>query len=756
MKNFKKLIGVAIACLLLLPHTSFAQDGKKSKRLILDEVKVVGSKESVKDIAASAAFIDAQDIRKQSYDNIDRILRKVPGVYTRAETGLGLFPNISLRGVDPGRSMKVTIMEDGILTAPAPYAAPGAYYGPTAGRMSGIEVLKGSSQVRYGPQTTGGAINFLSTEIPDSEQYYTKALFGNYGEMRNHLYFGNSVDTGNGRFGFLVENFARQTNGYNRIDGTPDFRNVEDTGFQKIEPMLKLSFEPNTAKYQRFELKVGMTEMDANVSYLGQNIEQFNQDPYRRLAGSRFDTIDTEHWRTYLRHFIEIDDTTSLVTTAYGNTFFRNWQKLNKCSDPSLALAKCITDGSTGEALLDGTGAGTFTFKNNNRRYYLMGLQGQLTKNLVVNDIKHEIHVGARYHYDQIRRFQMQETYTQSANGTISDRSDGEPGGAGNRRQGTTAFAINMDDKIEYGNLTVKPGFRIEHMDLHYEDLDSSPADREDDLTVWAAGSTFDFKVNEALNLIYGFNRGFSVPSPSGATKTGDDKIKEETSLGHEVGFRYDRSKDMGFNLGLIGFWTDIDDMVVADSTGGSGADEGETRNIGEIRTRGVELQVSYDPSVGSNWGFQNPYYFTATLTDAEFISDVSSTEEGAYENIFTGAKKGNDVPNVPQVQWAVGTAFIFNKFSINVDGQYMDDVYSTGDNATDGLDSDGVGDVRYGKTDSYFLLDVSMAYKATPKVNIFTNFRNVTDEVYMTSRLPNGARAGAPLQIFGGMEISF
>ena len=68
----------------------------------------------------------------------------------------------------------------------------------------------------------------------------------------------------------------------------------------------------------------------------------------------------------------------------------------------------------------------------------------------------------------------------------------------------------------------------------------------------------------------------------------------------------------------------------------------------------------------------------------------------------------------------------------------------------------DGVTDVRYGKTDSYFLLDVSTAYKVNPKVNVFANFRNITDEVYMTSRLPHGPRAGAPRQIFGGMEVTF
>ena len=109
----------------------------------MEEFQVLGSKESVFEVPGSGFYLAQEEIENFQYTNLDQILRQVPGVYFRGEDGYGLFPNISLRGVDSNRSGKVTMMEDGVLTAPAPYAAPSAYYSPTVGRMSSLEILKG-------------------------------------------------------------------------------------------------------------------------------------------------------------------------------------------------------------------------------------------------------------------------------------------------------------------------------------------------------------------------------------------------------------------------------------------------------------------------------------------------------------------------------------------------------------------------------------------------------------------------------------
>ena len=100
---------------------AIAQDKNASAGLeVLEPFEVIGSKQNLQSLEGAGAYFDTGDLAPFFHTDVNEILNQVPGVYLRGEEGYGLFPNISLRGVDSQRSKKVTILEDGVPSSPSP------------------------------------------------------------------------------------------------------------------------------------------------------------------------------------------------------------------------------------------------------------------------------------------------------------------------------------------------------------------------------------------------------------------------------------------------------------------------------------------------------------------------------------------------------------------------------------------------------------------------------------------------------------
>ena len=98
----------------------FGQKEESETTDYLSPFNVIGSKEDVPVLEGVGSVLEASDLKPFFHTDVNDILKEVPGVYLRGEEGYGLFPNISLRGVDSHRSAKVTILEDGIPSSPSP------------------------------------------------------------------------------------------------------------------------------------------------------------------------------------------------------------------------------------------------------------------------------------------------------------------------------------------------------------------------------------------------------------------------------------------------------------------------------------------------------------------------------------------------------------------------------------------------------------------------------------------------------------
>ncbi|WP_202215148.1 TonB-dependent receptor plug domain-containing protein, partial [Klebsiella pneumoniae] len=90
-------------------------------------------------------------------------LRGIPGVQVRDSNGTGgsdVSLNVGIRGLPARLSPRSTILLDGIPLAAAPYGQPQLSMSPLSlGSISSIDVMRGATSVRYGPQNVGGVIN---------------------------------------------------------------------------------------------------------------------------------------------------------------------------------------------------------------------------------------------------------------------------------------------------------------------------------------------------------------------------------------------------------------------------------------------------------------------------------------------------------------------------------------------------------------------------------------------------------------------
>ncbi|HNC43752.1 MAG TPA: carboxypeptidase regulatory-like domain-containing protein, partial [Acidobacteriota bacterium] len=142
------------------------QPGTFSEDITVVSGSIAGVPEILQRIPGTVDILEPKTLQQSRLFNFNEALRKVSGINVRDEEGFGLRPNIGIRGLNPTRSIKVLLLEDGIPLAYAPYGDNASYYHPPVERFESIEVLKGSGQIVYGPVTVGGVVNYVTPMPP--------------------------------------------------------------------------------------------------------------------------------------------------------------------------------------------------------------------------------------------------------------------------------------------------------------------------------------------------------------------------------------------------------------------------------------------------------------------------------------------------------------------------------------------------------------------------------------------------------------
>lgn len=729
-----------LSLLLISFNLSFSQETQKDT-LVLEEVIIspdalVGSKFKAKNKAGSTYFISPAELKTFNYDDVSRIFRTVPGVSIQEEEGFGLRPNIGLRGTSPNRTEKITVMEDGVLIAPAPYSAPAAYYFPTVNRMQSFEILKGGSQIQYGPYTTGGAINMISSQIPSNFSGNFIGSVGRFNTKKTYVNLGDSFKN----FGYLVEYNNRNSDGFKTIDNSQ-----KKTGFNGNDYVVKfkINSNPDAKIYQSLAVKLQFSEDLSNETYLGLTQNDFDANPYRRYIGSNEDYIDTEHKQIMLTHYIKPTSNLTFTTKAYRNDFARNWYKLDyvRLGSSKIAINSILEDPTTYQAEYlaitgqNNTGNNALGVKANNREYEAKGIQTVGNYKFNLGKTNNELDFGVRYHEDFEDRFQWVDGFA-IQNGNMIQTSFGTPGTDANRIVSAKATAAHALWNMVYTKFTFSPGIRYENITLKSKNYGSNDVNRigtslvetENKTDVWIPGFGILYSHNESYNFFASVHKGFSPPG----TTVGEDA---ESSFNTEIGVRVNKNR---FSGELVGYYNGFSNLQGSDNMSGGGAGTGDLFNAGKASVKGIELLASYQLLKSET--MQLPITFSYTLTDTELQSNFNST-------IWGTVNEGDEIPYIAKNQFAVSLGFKYKKWDAALSGKYVDAFRTLA----------GQGEIAPNvKVDSNFIVDASAKYFLTKKVALMGNIINLFDSTYAVSRVPAGLRPGHPFGINAGIMARF
>lgn len=724
------------------PQASDQQEADESSQpetsrvRVRERVMVIGDPSGVDGIPGSAAYLGGEELEQMqvAFGDVHRMLRWIPGINIQEEEGYGLRPNIGMRGTGVDRSAKITLMEDGVLIAPAPYAAPAAYYFPTAGRMQALEVRKGSSQIKYGPRTNGGALNLISTPIPYGLSFRANLGFGSDRTGKAHASIGDSGD----HFGWLLETYQISTDGFKELDGGGD------TGFNLEDYLAKfrVNSDRSARVYQELQIKLGKTEQVSDETYLGLTDPDFRAAPFRRYAASREDVFRSDHEQFQARYFVSPSAGLDLTAVVYRNNFKRNWYKLQSILGTSISKIFDDPDAFASElAIARGADSGpdALRVRANNREYTSQGVQTILGLTFERGRARNVLEFGLRYHEDQEDRLQHEDGF-QMLDGRMVLTSRGAPGSQANRISDASAWAFFVQDRIEWGRWSLIPGLRVESVDLVRTDFARDDPERtrptrvrENQVDVVIPGVGVSYQLSPAVGLFGGVHKGFAPPGPGSTEET-----EAEESVNYEFGARL---RDGSVRVELVGFFNDYENLLGKDTLATGGTGTGDLFNGGEVHVVGAELSVQADLTEGLGGDLSVPVRFAYTLTRGEFQNSFES-DFGPWGNV----EAGDELPYLPRHQVYASLGLERSGWSLLLDSHYVSRMRTAA----------GSGPILPQEaTDSYLVFNLTGERALGEWASLFATVQNLTDRAYIVARRPAGARPGLPRTFMAGIKLN-
>ena len=674
--------------------------------------EIAGSHERLRRIPGSVAVIDRETLEKSGVMTTNEALRKVAGVHVRDEEGFGLRPNIGIRGVNPTRSTKVLLMEDGIPLTYAPYGDNASYYHPPIDRFERLEILKGGAQIAYGPQTVGGAVNYLTPKPPVRPTGSLTLTGGNRDYFNGHGSYGATV----ARTGFLVDYMRKQGDG-SRENLAFKLNDVNGKVVQGVGASQTWTFRGN------------YYSEDSNVTYSGLRLDEYTADA--RANPFRNDFFYADRYGASATHAFAVSGNAAMTSTVYWSSFRRHWwrqssnsgQRPNDSADPLCGGMSNLNTTCGNEGRL--------------REYYAWGVEPRVTMYHRAFGVTSETDFGVRAHFENQDRLQENGDSPTARTGVLVE----------SNVRTNSAYAGFVQNRFLFGGWTITPGVRLEH--VQYERTNrlanaGTGVTGDTELTRVIPGIGVSHTTGEQATLFAGVHRGFAPPRTEDIISNtgGVIDLDPELSWNYEAGIR--SALRPGVSVDATVFRMDYENQIVpASLAGGVGA---TLTNGGATLHQGLELRAQVDSAPITRSA--HDVYLRLSYTYLP-VSKFTGQRFSNISGFGSVSVSGNRLPYAPEHVAVIGAGYSHAAF----DGRI--EAVTTSDQFTDDLNTlDPTADGQRGLIDSHTVWNAALNYTLRQST-LFVTVKNLFDELYIVDRT-RGILPGSPRLVQAGVRLRF
>jgi Fe(3+) dicitrate transport protein len=676
--------------------------------------------EDLAHVPGSTFVVDEHTLEQTRPFSVQEALRVSPGVLAVHEDPFGLNLNVGIRGLNPRRTQRLSLLEDGAPIHLAPYSDPSAHYHPPMERVQRVEILKGSGQIVHGPQTIGGVLNFVTLPVPRETSGRVRLSAGNRDFFGGHIGIGTGGDRGGVRLDYTHKEGEGKREHYSHEIDDVSVKGTLDIGAR-----------------QSLTLKAGYYQEDSRTGEAGITQAQFETDPFGNPF--RHDVFEAERTAGQAVHRWAITDRATLTTNLYAQRIDRaSFRQIDESTDSMVAVPET---GCVGEARTDYENfAELCGNKMRPREFRFWGIEPRLDLLHTAFGVPSEAVIGVRAHFeDQTRR---------RFNGLRPDARPGDPDAMLRdwNEIDVDAYAAFVQNTFFVGNWTFTPGLRYEHFRTRNRALqdDFEPIDvtLEDTQREFLPGLGFTYEGLANSTVFGGVHTGMAPPRPDRDLSPVDPRfvpVAPEESTNYELGLR--SLPRPGVAVEATWFAIDFDNQIVRGEQVGV---EQTFANAGESRHRGFELAGRVD--FGALWRSPHNVYVTTAYTnlyEAKFASDL----------IVDGINvRGNRLPHAPRhmVYAAVGYEHPVG-LDVRVGLHHVSRQYSDSLNL-----EQPTPDGERGLIPSFTIYEAAINYHLRRQgLTLFLSGTNLTDRVYIAQRV-DGIQVGTPRQVMGGVIWAF